>query len=456
MSEKSIARRERSLRYRRLRRNEKAVSPVVATLILILIAVAAAAALYLWLTGWQGGVTKSIGQPTIPDVDKFSIGGSTTVYPLSQDAIKWFQQNYSTYNVTDQQGGSVAGAEAYCAGQVDVGAASSSFTTAQLSGDGCSAALASATVQNVVAVDAIVGIVSANNPAFSAVLPTPAGHVADGNFSLNSTTMLAIYVADSSTVPTQNSPGGLQMLTNLSALAPYLCGQPAASFTGAVLPSTYTYLKVCPVPGAGSSFEWANIPFPAGCAVLAGGFWNTATCTGATSDVSKITAYDRADSSGTEQGFTQKYLLGAGYLAKDASGNSCGTDNQLESCNIHVTHETGNPALAAAVAADNTGLGFNSYGQAVAQVGPSLLLAGYQTNLKGGAVIQPTVTSVLVDGYRGVNLAAAYGPWRPLEYLTDGVPVPGTVIANYIQFVDGPGVNLALAQATGYISLYAA
>ena len=298
---RSAAWTDRRLRYRRHRRNEKAVSPVVATLILILIAVAAAAALYLWLTGWQGGITKSIGSPVIPSNLKFSIGGSTTVFPLSQKAIKWFEQNNSNTNITDQQGGSVAGAEAYCAGQVDVGAASTSFTLAQLSGDGCASGLASATVQNVVAVDAIVGIASSNNPVFG----TTAGHILTSQFSFNATTMLAIYVADSSTVPFQNQPGGLNTLTNLTTIAPYLCGQPAASFTGAVYPANDPlYQKACPVIGHASSFLWGDIPFPAGCATEAAGIWNLGACFFGSSDTHAIVAYDRGDAGGTEQAFS--------------------------------------------------------------------------------------------------------------------------------------------------------
>ncbi len=79
----NATKRERKLRYLRgLRGENKAVSPVVATLILILIAVAAAAALYLWLVAWQGNITGGIGQPGAQTT--VSIGGSTSVYPFSQ------------------------------------------------------------------------------------------------------------------------------------------------------------------------------------------------------------------------------------------------------------------------------------------------------------------------------------------------------------------------------------
>jgi len=451
MSEKSVVRRERRLRYRRLRRNEKAVSPVVATLILILIAVAAAAALYLWLTGWQAGVTKGIQNPNTQPPVAFSIGGSTTVFPLSELGIKWFEQNNTAINISDQQGGSVAGAEAYCAGQVDVGAASTSFQTAQLIGDGCSSTKATDTVQTVVAIDAIVGTVASSNPIFG----VGATHIATSQFSLNATTMLAIYIADSSTVPTQNSPGGLNGLnaTTFSALVPYLCGQPTSAFVGSAYQANQSYAATCPTPGAGSSFVWGNIPFPAGCEKLTGGKINLTGCAFGTANANKVTAYDRQDSSGTEQGFTQKYILSGNFLKKDGSGNSCGTDNQLESCGIHVTHEVGNALLAAAVAADPNGIGFCSYGQAIAQAG--LLTAGYQSKV-GGVVVTPSVLTVLTDGYRAANVAASYGPWRVLEYLTDGTPAASSVEAHYLNFVLGSEVNQNLGTATGYISLYAA
>src|SRR5580658_6876767 len=93
---------ERSQRFRRLRRGEtRAVSPVVATLILILIAVAAAAALYLWLVAWQGGVTGTVGQPALQTT--VTIGGSTSVYPFTQLAVTQFQQNQSDIAVSLQQ-----------------------------------------------------------------------------------------------------------------------------------------------------------------------------------------------------------------------------------------------------------------------------------------------------------------------------------------------------------------
>ena len=84
-------------------RDGKAVSPVVATLILILVAVAAAAALYLWLVAWQGNVTGGIGSPSAQST--LTIGGSTSVYPFTQVAVQQFQQNNSNIVISNNQGG---------------------------------------------------------------------------------------------------------------------------------------------------------------------------------------------------------------------------------------------------------------------------------------------------------------------------------------------------------------
>ncbi|MGP8077096.1 MAG: archaellin/type IV pilin N-terminal domain-containing protein [Thermoplasmata archaeon] len=453
MSGKSLAWRERRLGYRRHKRNEKAVSPVVATLILILIAVAAAAALYLWLTGWQGSVTSSIGKPSIPSDLKFSIGGSTTVYPLSQLAIKWYEQNNTNNNITDQQGGSVAGVEAWCLGHVDVAAASSSFTTSQLIGDGCSASLADNAVQTVVAVDGLVGIVSTKNPGvWTHATAAPAGKVPSADISFNATTMYALYAAASSKTPVTNTLAYPGQAGPAYTLPNWLCG------TTAVSPADTLY-KTCLLEGVANGgnhgFTFGVIPFPAGCNValalpVVGG------CVWGTLNTNTTATYDRADSGGTEQGFSQKYLA----IPKDGSSNSCGTDNQLESCNIIATHhEVGNVLVAAGVAADPNGIGFNSYGQASAN--PGVIIGGYQGLAAVGQTQQttpilPTIPNVL-GTYKGtVTGAASYQPWRVLEYVTNGVPPVGSIESNYIQFVLGSSVNQALGVQTGYISLYAA
>lgn len=141
-------------RRARLLREKQAVSPVVATLILILVAVAAAAALYLWLVAWQGQVTGTIGQPNVQS--SLSIGGSTTVFPVTEKAIPWFEANNSGVKIADNPGGSGAGELALCShsGAIDIAAMSRPMKAAELT-------LCPTAVQTVIGYDAVTATVTA-------------------------------------------------------------------------------------------------------------------------------------------------------------------------------------------------------------------------------------------------------------------------------------------------------
>lgn len=171
--------RERARRFRRrISGKDRAVSPVVATLILILIAVAAAAALYLWLVVWQGHITSGIGnvgaQPTL------IIGGSTSVYPFDELAVTQFEQNYSDVAIENTEGGSGAGMLAVCNGAVNIGAASFPVTPATLvSTYGCSPSVEATIQVQTVAFDAV-----------DVIVPTSNSH---GLLSINYDTLAMIY-----------------------------------------------------------------------------------------------------------------------------------------------------------------------------------------------------------------------------------------------------------------------
>ena len=185
MSGKSLRLRERKQRYlRRLRGEKKAVSPVVATLILILIAVAAAAALYLWLVAWQGNITGGIGSPGAQTT--VTIGGSTSVYPFDQLAVSQFEQNNSDVAVSDNQGGSGAGMIAVCSGAVDVGATSALQTVSNLQANyGCPQGGNAVPVITTVAYDGVDLITSFAN--------------VHGLISMSQDTLLTVYIQASST-----------------------------------------------------------------------------------------------------------------------------------------------------------------------------------------------------------------------------------------------------------------
>ena len=407
MEERENVRMKRRRDYRRLRQQNKAVSPVVATLILILVAVAAAAALYLWLTGWQAGITKTIGSPT--PTATLTIGGSTTVYPYDQTVVTWFQQNHSNIVVSNNQGGSGAGVIAVCNGQVDIGASSRAMTSAELAA--CPGAF-----QTRLAFSAVEPIVSATNAQ---------GFTANSASSGFQQQVLALIY--------EINGGGANGALGVTA-ATIASVSPATWGLAIGAPSV-----ACPagVPGlAGNCYAWHDIPNnwgSAGCSSA-----GTTTCTYGGS-AAAIKVYHRADNSGTEETFTTK-LLGA----------SCGSDKQLGSCGITAAvGETGNAALLAAVGADPLGLGFNDFGFVATT--PSVHGLSFENASQANPVVA-TVASVKGASAPNPNFATTYGGWRPLEYITIGAPTGE--VEQFIQFALDPAVNQAVSAQQGFISIY--
>ncbi len=108
---------------RKIMKNVKAVSPVIATLMLVLVSVGAAGAFYMWQTGWQGDVEDKAGGADLQS--SLSIGGSSTVYEFLVVAKEIFEAQNPNYKVDIQKGGSGAGLMGAGLGLVDIGSASS-------------------------------------------------------------------------------------------------------------------------------------------------------------------------------------------------------------------------------------------------------------------------------------------------------------------------------------------
>jgi flagellin-like protein len=422
MSEKNVNARGRRLRYlRRLRREKKrAVSPVVATLILILIAVAAAAALYLWLVAWQGGITKGIGSPGAQYT--ISIGGSTTVYPLDQVAIPWFEQNNTDVVVTNQPGGSGSGTIAACSGAIDIGASSSVWNSAQLAGDGCPASV----VQTPVGYDGVIAIVSASNPTQVAAAADAGGFTSTeqyGGLSFNQSLLSAIYECNG-----DGTSYGSGTYTLPSWLAP----------------TYHSSTNSC----GGLAFTWSEIPQPAGCTLSMPCQYSTAS-----NAKDPILLFHRADNSGTEQSFVSLLM-----------GTTCGADqdNELASCGItNITGETGNPLLLTSVGASANGLGFNSYGiyESATNNGGAVLLSfagpkqATPVTANAGSILLGVTDRCGNSGQPACTTSPAqYFGWRQLDYITVGSPTGES--ERFIQFVTGSSVNQELCLITGYLSIY--
>jgi flagellin-like protein len=488
MSEKTVLRTERRQAYRRgwrkLTGQQKGISPVVATLILVLIAVAAAAALYIWLIGWQGGVTSTIGKPTVQQ-GAFTIGGSTSVYPFSEVAVTSFEQNNSGVSISNNQGGTGAGMLAVCAGNVDVGASSSLQTTSGLiASDGCPSSDASTITITTVAYDAV-----------DVIVPVLNDH---GLISISYDTLAAIYAGASSTptslvwatyntestaaVPFDEVP-----FTTHAALEWY--NVPAAVAGAAVCGTTETVSTVAATPGADADgaagtgacandivIPAATDPSPCGFTVCAGPF----TAIGTVAATDAVVPVERSDASGTTQTFEAR-VLGASSATGFATTfaglgfSGCGSNNLLSDCGISVAHaENGNPGVISYVASNPDAIGYASDGLtraatsgvtcenvATGACGIGLAYPGEAA----GVAPQPSlgasgsIAGGVVNGGFGtpgltttVTVANSYAGARPFEYVTLTSPVG--LIEQYITWVLDPANNILFAAEAGEVSVY--
>jgi phosphate transport system substrate-binding protein len=443
MSEKRMNEIGRRQRFRRrLRGEEKAVSPVVATLILILIAVAAAAALYLWLVAWQGGVTKGIGSPTAQYT--VTIGGSTSVYPFDQVAVSYFEGNNSDVVISNNQGGTGAGMAAVCAGQIDIGASSTAQTVSGLeSADGCPAT----TVVTTVAYDAVDLITSTTGGPSTVATGTGVGPLE----SMNNTVLTAIY-ADASTTTT----------------------------TLALTTSQENWLGTLWAPTSHTAPAWNAIPTQAGCgakdATLQVALGN-GDCTGVNL-AGTVDTVSRSDASGTTQTFEARMLGATSSTAESQtfaglSFSGCGSNNLLSDCGMTtIKTGNGNPGVISTVAGDKNALGYASDGLVRAAGSGVVFIAfsgGGQGCVTGSAStvldcgVIPTTgatgtisAGVVLGGYgpagRTTSLTYGYAGTRPFQYVTTSTPTGE--VQRYIQFVMDPANNINIASASDEVSYY--
>ncbi len=455
---------------------KRAVSPVVATLILILIAVAAAAALYLWLVTWQGSITGGIGTTQVQP--SLKIGGSTSVYPFDSVAVNWYQQNHSDIAVSNSQGGSGAGMLSVCSGAVNIGAASFPVDAATLVADyGCSPSVESTIVVTTVAYDAVDVITGTSNT--------------HGLLSINYDTLALIYADGSKEVATATPklipttengvtiPAGIPVpsgITTGKASTFLLWNEIPAVVEGAkVVQGVNTYTQA---PATGAAFAGVACGphgddecYGAGAAASSCGFIICAT------GDQPIVTVARSDASGTTQSFearlldaetsstfgTQSQLQGA-----TTGFNGCGSSNYISDCG-YTSNETGvgNPGVISAVAGNANAIGYASDGL-VRAAGSGVTYAGYlgvsqdlqangTTGSAYGGIIPTTGSSgTIALGIKAQTTSADYAigylGWRPFDLVT--LNTPAATAASFLSFVVDPANNQAIATAAQEDSIY--
>ena len=455
--------RRRRLGRRALGRKQKiAVSPVVATLILILVAVAAAAALYLWLNGWQTGITHSIGNPG-PQAS-VTIGGSTSVYPFEFAAVQQFEQNNSGIAISANQGGTGAGMLAVCTGQVDIGAASTYETVAGLqTSDNCPVT----TVITTIAWDAV-----------DIIVPTANTH---GLVSMSFDTLTSVY--DGATVATGAPAATLlsasingQLLTAVPyAEAPF---NAHAALSWDQIPAAINGATVagCPITTETVSSVAATgltVQTGAACAAPNANDWYTVSttasscgyniCAGGATGANAIKTVARSDASGTTQTFTAR-LLGAtssSGFASSVSGlgfGGCGSNNIIADCGMVSTQTgNGNPGVISAVAAGPDTLGYASDGL-VRATGSGVSFIGFAGPGQTTAVVPSlgatgtiSIGAQLEEG-KAVTLASVYAGVRPFQWVTENTPTGE--VEQLITWVMDPANNINVAADTAEVSVY--
>lgn len=334
--------------WKKFARDVKAISPVIATLMLVLIAVASASAFYIWQSEWQDEAQENMGNADVSNM--LLVSGSTTVTPFMDVAAEKFMLENPTYKVTVQGIGSGPGRSATLQGKCDIGMSSSALSQGDLD---------AGLVQTVVGYDGVVMFVSADTWN---MLKDAGVNEDDIKDNVNSAFLKSIYEKDSDI----DTIGELAQALNASA-------------TG--------------------------------------------------TDSTTFETVDRAEESGTEEGFCEKMAdLGKIQLPATVGGVEYAAD----------VSQNGNPGVIAYVK-DNVAIGFTSYGMVADD--EECVHFGYdgvmpsKANIKAGALGED-------DGY---------GASRLLVVCTLGEPT-GDVLY-FINYITNPQVNMDCCNAVGYVSI---
>ena len=112
----------------------RAVSPIVATLVLVVVAITGAAAVGTIMGTFSSDVSdqSNAGELTAASSTEILIAGSTTVQPVSELLAEAYMDDHQGVKITVQGGGSGAGVSSTGMGIVDIGAASRDPKSAEM------------------------------------------------------------------------------------------------------------------------------------------------------------------------------------------------------------------------------------------------------------------------------------------------------------------------------------
>jgi phosphate transport system substrate-binding protein len=338
------------------KRTKRAVSPVIATLVLIVIAIVGAVGVGLILSSVSTSVGKQAnpGQAGKASQQTLLIGGSTTVYPVTEAAKAAFENQYGV-TIIDAQGGSDAGMQGVLSGALDIGAASSVGAVTNLEN-----AVLSNSLSNVVVNPTLIGgsavVVIENGPSANG-LWTDTG--AAGGQECQGVTKAALNfmfgtAGNNIYISAGACTGGAPTYSTLDSTSTGLY------YTGHVLQASIPANGVeCPQISEVSALSaGASVSATLGQCVLIG----TGTILGDAPALSTVyTSVSRADNSGTQDQFASF----TGLPKQSAAGNYPGTT------------ETGNPGVLNYVNTHSATIGFVDLGFAEGAASGAICPSGW-------------------------------------------------------------------------------
>jgi ABC-type phosphate transport system substrate-binding protein len=427
--------------------NRRAVSDVVAVLILIVIAIIGAVAVGLILTTSSHSVGAQVATQGNGNsaTQNLYIGGSTTIYPVTQDAAATFESTYHI-NIIDAQGGSGGGMQGLIDGALDIGAASSL------------AAVYSAVTY--VAANSLVGVnlqafqiggsgvvpimtSTATGAAISGTAPLTTGFITDGTPNtcedVSAAAFTAMYTDGEFWLSTTSCTSGAGGIHTLSAANVYASA--TAAGTGAIGP----YLTISRADNSGTADTWA------GWLGVSPSTYPLLASAGATGNPGLLTAVQDCGKSGTlTTGSFPTGLVGCvgyvdlGFAEGAVSGLSCGSGWTASTpCGVSIPQTssndgTGIDALAecttsAPSASSDTGSCYAPFGVTTSGLHTAILNA-----LKLFSNANPYLNSGYTVQYPDTS-AKSTGLVKVFYYVTNGTPTPTE--QTFINFMLSPNAQ---------------
>jgi phosphate transport system substrate-binding protein len=385
---------------KRLGADDRAISPIVATLMLVLVAAGAAVGFGVFMNGFQKNTQSKVTSDA--PTETLHIGGSSTVFELTEKALPTWKQLHSSIAIDDQEGGSGAGQIAVCQGKVDLGASSKP-------------------------------VPATGNPSLATCPQDATGTKIPGQ------SLQEFVVGYDGVAIAWNAASASSHCTAMSFTSDNLRELYGVNGAGKARGTDGTAL----VAGGSGSYTWGDLQ-------------SAGICTGTAGAAATVQLLQRSDNSGTTDGFCNKVLA---YTKDGVHCTNDASDQLVSTYYTQTVGQQGNDGLATYLDSHPDALSYIGFGTvatdsnlkaaAIGGVTPTvstIKAAGAdKTTLAKDKACNPTVSGYTVP-------AGEYCAVRPLEYITAGTPTANEQL--FLDFMLQTLNNVNFNKAAGYVSIY--